>query len=268
LPRRIYSHAKAGAGNRLRKDVLTFDVVIMDEAGRELVNIEQFSARQITDSAATIAEMTAHDQNGNQTSSPLVLTEASREQVLDQPGLSDGITPLEGVEAFGRILSSNLWTPQIVVSAVDIHAAIEHAAAMMKADVSRQAETLKPLAPKTMHPRPEMETPYVEPRNEREQMLAEIWQTFLGIEQIGVHDNFFELGGDSVVAIHFIARVNEAGLQLSPQQLFNNPTIAALAAVADELREDGESLGDATPSAFEMVSLDDWQASVIAASSD
>ena len=96
-------------------------------------------------------------------------------------------------------------------------------------------------------------------------MLAEIWQTFLGIEQIGIHDNFFELGGDSVVAIHFIARVNEAGLQLSPQQLFNNPTIAALAAVADELRED-ES-GDSTPSAFEMVSLDDWQASVIAASS-
>jgi len=270
LPRRIYSHAKAGVGNRQRKDVLTFDVVIMDEAGRELVNIEQFSARQIADSAATIAEMTAQDQKGNEKSSA-AFAEASHDQALDhhqdQPVFSDGITPREGVEAFGRILSGNLWTPQIVVSATDIHALVEQAAEMMKADVSRQAETLKPLAPKTMHPRPEMETPYVEPRNEREQMLAEIWQTFLGIEQIGIHDNFFELGGDSVVAIHFIARVNEAGLQLSPQQLFNNPTIAALAAVADELREDGESSGDSTPSAFEMVSLDDWQASVIAASS-
>lgn len=254
LPRRIYSHAKAGAGNRQRKDVLTFDVVIMDEAGRELVSIEQFSARQIADSAATIAEMTAEVSPGKVV-----------DHKQDEPGFSDGITPREGVEAFGRILSSNLWTPQIVVSAIDIHAAIEHAREMMKADVARQAETLKPLAPKTMHPRPEMETPYVEPRNEREQMLAEIWQTFLGIEQIGIHDNFFELGGDSVVAIHFIARVNEAGLQLSPQQLFNNPTIAALAAVADEQREDGESSD--TPSAFEMVSLDDWQASVIAASS-
>jgi aryl carrier-like protein len=90
-------------------------------------------------------------------------------------------------------------------------------------------------------------------------MLAEIWQTFLGIERIGIHDNFFELGGDSVVAIHFIARVNEVGLQLNPQQLFNNPTIAGLAAIADELPDESPTTSDATPSAFEMVSLDDWQ---------
>ena len=86
----------------------------------------------------------------------------------------------------------------------------------------------------------------------------------LGIDKIGIHDNFFELGGDSVVAIHFIARVNEVGLQLNPQQLFNNPTIAGLASIADELTGASESsgAGDATPSAFEMVSLDDWQLSI------
>jgi aryl carrier-like protein len=264
LPRRIYSYAKAGAGNRQRKDVLTFDVAIIDEEGRELVNIEQFSARLIADSAATIKEITEHDQNSNQKSP--VLAEASREKTLDQgrAGLSDGITPLEGVEAFGRILSSNLFASQIVVSAVDIHALIAQSAELAKSNIAAQAETLKPLAPRSMHPRPEMDTPYVEPRNEREQMLAEIWQTFLGIEKIGINDNFFELGGDSVVAIHFIARVNEAGLQLSPQQLFNNPTIAALAAIADELPEAGES-PESEPSAFEMVSLDDWQSSVLAA---
>ena len=266
LSQRIYSHAKAGAGNRQRKDVLTFDVLIMDEEGRELVNIEQFSARQIVDSAATIKEMTAHDQNGHQKTP--VMAEASRDKAVDhkpgQPAFSEGITPHEGVEAFGRILSSNLLAPQIVVSAVDIHALIQHSAELMNADVAAQAETLKPLAPRSMHPRPEMDTPYVEPRNEQEQMLAEIWQTFLGIDKIGIHDNFFELGGDSVVAIHFIARVNEAGLQLSPQQLFNNPTIAALAAIADELPDAGES-SQSEPSAFEMVSLDDWQSSVLAA---
>ena len=264
LPRRIYSYAKAGAGNRQRKDVLTFDVAIIDEEGRELVNIEQFSARLIADSAATIKEITEHDQNGHQKNP--VLAQATQEKALDQgrPGFSDGITPLEGVEAFGRIVSSNLFAPQIVVSAVDIHALIEQSAELAKSDIAAQAESLKPLAPRSMHPRPEMDTPYVEPRNEREQMLAEIWQTFLGIEKIGINDNFFELGGDSVVAIHFIARVNEAGLQLSPQQLFNNPTIAALAAIADELPATGES-PESEPSAFEMVSLDDWQSSVLAA---
>jgi aryl carrier-like protein len=239
----------------------------MDEEGRELVNIEQFSARKITDSAATIKDITEHDQNGNQKSSAAMSAEANREQVVeprvDQPGLSGGLTPLEGVEAFGRLLSTNLFAPQIVVSPIDIHALIEQATALMTADITTQAETLKPLAPKPVYPRPEMETPYVEPRNERERMLAETWQTFLGIDKIGIHDNFFELGGDSVVAIHFIARVNEVGLQLTPQQLFNTPTIAGLAAIADELPDNGESSDtrESTPSAFEMVSLDDWSLS-------
>jgi aryl carrier-like protein len=253
LTRRLYGHAKAGAGNQERKEVLTFDVVIMDEAGRELVNIEQFSARKITDSDATIREITEHEQNGNQAAA-----EKTVDQTAGQPGLSEGLTPLEGVEAFGRIVSSNLFASQIVVSPIDIHALIERATELLNADVTTQLETLKPLAPKSVHPRPEMDTPYVEPRNERERMLAEIWQTFLGIDKIGIHDNFFELGGDSVVAIHFIARANEAGLQLSPQQLFNNPTIAGLAEAADELTDVEESPAS-TPSAFEMVSLDDWQ---------
>jgi aryl carrier-like protein len=247
LPRRLYSHARARVENQRRKEVLSFDVVIMDQQGRELVNIQEFSAKKISDAAATIREMTEQAQNGNQ------------KPRLVQRDSSDGLTPREGVEAFGRILSSNLLAPQIVVSSIDIHALIEQAAERMKADIGTQADALKPLAPKSVHPRPEMETPYVEPRNEREEMLAEIWQTFLGIDRIGIHDDFFELGGDSVVAIHFIARANEAGLQLSPQQLFNNPTIAGLAAIADELPDASEPSGDSAPSAFEMVSLDDWQ---------
>jgi aryl carrier-like protein len=247
LPRRLYGHARARVENQRRKEVLSFDVVILDEQGRELVNIQEFSAKKISDAAATIREMTEQAQNGNQ------------KPRLVQRDSSDGLTPREGVEAFGRILSSNLLAPQIVVSSIDIHALIEQAAERMKADIGTQADALKPLAPKSVHPRPEMETPYVEPRNEREEMLAEIWQTFLGIDRIGIHDDFFELGGDSVVAIHFIARANEAGLQLSPQQLFNNPTIAGLAAIADELPDASEPSGDSAPSAFEMVSLDDWQ---------
>src|SRR6201999_2501301 len=42
LSRRVYASAKAGAGNQQRKEVLTFDVVIMDEEGNELVRIEEF----------------------------------------------------------------------------------------------------------------------------------------------------------------------------------------------------------------------------------
>jgi aryl carrier-like protein len=263
LSQRMYAHARA-ADNQERKEVLTFDAVIMDEQGRELVNIEGFSARKISDSAATIKALTEHDENGNQESSVALSAEAHGG--VSQANLLSGITPDEGVKVFGRILSSNSLPAQLLVSSIDVHALIEQTRELMHANVATQVESLKPLAPKSVHPRPEMDTPYVGPRNEQEQKLAEIWQTFLGIDRIGIHDNFFELGGDSVVAIHFIAQANEAGLQLNPQQLFNSPTIAGLAAISDTGQSSGA--GDYAASAFEMVALDERQLAVLARSLD
>ncbi|HEV2707134.1 MAG TPA: amino acid adenylation domain-containing protein, partial [Pyrinomonadaceae bacterium] len=74
---------------------------------------------------------------------------------------------------------------------------------------------------------------YVEPRNAVEQKLAEIWAEVLRLENVGIHDNFFELGGDSILSIHIIAKANQAGLRLTPKQIFEHQTIAELAAVAN-----------------------------------
>jgi Condensation domain./Phosphopantetheine attachment site. len=49
---------------------------------------------------------------------------------------------------------------------------------------------------------------------------------------VGRHDNFFALGGDSILSIQVIARAHQAGLQLTPKQLFQHQSIAELAAVA------------------------------------
>jgi len=73
---------------------------------------------------------------------------------------------------------------------------------------------------------------YVAPRTPVEETLAAIWQQVLGIKQVGIQDNFFELGGDSILSIQIIARARQAGLALTPKQLFQYPTIAGLAAVA------------------------------------
>ena len=75
-------------------------------------------------------------------------------------------------------------------------------------------------------------TEAIAPTTEAEQTLVAIWQELLGVETVGIHDNFFELGGDSILSIQVIARANQAGLQLTPRQLFEHQTIAALAAVA------------------------------------
>ncbi|MBI5032798.1 MAG: amino acid adenylation domain-containing protein [Chloroflexi bacterium] len=70
------------------------------------------------------------------------------------------------------------------------------------------------------------------PRNRVEEILADIWARVLGVKQVGIHDNFFELGGDSILSIQVVARANQAGLRLTPKQLFQAPTVAGLAAIA------------------------------------
>jgi natural product biosynthesis luciferase-like monooxygenase protein/amino acid adenylation domain-containing protein/non-ribosomal peptide synthase protein (TIGR01720 family) len=78
---------------------------------------------------------------------------------------------------------------------------------------------------------------FVAPRDEVEQMLAKIWAEVLGVKQVGICDNFFELGGDSILSLQIIARANQAGIQLTPKQLFGNQTIAELAAVAGTAKQ-------------------------------
>jgi amino acid adenylation domain-containing protein/non-ribosomal peptide synthase protein (TIGR01720 family) len=73
---------------------------------------------------------------------------------------------------------------------------------------------------------------FMAPQTAIEKQLAQVWQEVLGIEQVGIHDNFFELGGDSILTIQVVARAKKFGLQLTPKQLFQHPTITGLATVA------------------------------------
>ncbi|WP_414542076.1 amino acid adenylation domain-containing protein [Nostoc sp. CCY0012] len=77
---------------------------------------------------------------------------------------------------------------------------------------------------------------FVAPSTPTEKLLADIWTQVLRVERLGIHDNFFELGGDSILSIQIIAKANQAGLQLVPKQIFDNQTIAKLAAVAGTVR--------------------------------
>ncbi len=70
-----------------------------------------------------------------------------------------------------------------------------------------------------------------------EQTLAEIWATVLKKGAVGVHDNFFEIGGDSLLSIQIAARARRAGYTFRPNDLFDHPTIAELAAVIQSIDE-------------------------------
>lgn len=80
---------------------------------------------------------------------------------------------------------------------------------------------------------PELSRTFVAPRTATEKTLAQIWQQVLRLEQVGIHDNFFELGGDSIVSIQMVSKASQAGLQITPRQIFDRPTIAQLAAIAN-----------------------------------
>ncbi|MDJ0728432.1 MAG: amino acid adenylation domain-containing protein [Crocosphaera sp.] len=76
--------------------------------------------------------------------------------------------------------------------------------------------------------RPELDTTFVVPSQPLEKTLSQIWTAVLKVNQVGIYDNFFDLGGDSIMAIQIAIKANEIGLQLSPNELFQHPTIKEL----------------------------------------
>lgn len=76
-----------------------------------------------------------------------------------------------------------------------------------------------------------------------EQALAALWAQVLEVERVGRHDSFFELGGHSLSAIRLVGEMRQAGLQTTLAQLFQHPTIAALAPLLDEVAAEDEAQG-------------------------
>ncbi|SFY32218.1 non-ribosomal peptide synthetase, partial [Pseudomonas sp. NFACC36] len=78
---------------------------------------------------------------------------------------------------------------------------------------------------------------YEAPQGETEATIAGIWQDLLGIERVGRHDNFFELGGHSLLAVKMIERMRQVKLSVDARVLFDQSTLAALAAAVGGYRE-------------------------------
>jgi amino acid adenylation domain-containing protein len=78
--------------------------------------------------------------------------------------------------------------------------------------------------------RPELEVPYIEPRNERERFIADVWRDVLGLERVGVNDNFFDLGGHSLMLFHVHSKLRQGiGRELLIVDLFQHTTVGSLA---------------------------------------
>jgi amino acid adenylation domain-containing protein/non-ribosomal peptide synthase protein (TIGR01720 family) len=83
-----------------------------------------------------------------------------------------------------------------------------------------------------------------EPRTAAEAALAEIWAQVLRLPRVGVDDDFFLLGGDSILSLQVVSRARRAGMRLTPRDLFEHRTVAALARKAEGPASPEPGLGD------------------------
>ncbi|HTG35429.1 MAG TPA: amino acid adenylation domain-containing protein [Thermoanaerobaculia bacterium] len=69
------------------------------------------------------------------------------------------------------------------------------------------------------------------PRTAAEEIVAGIWCEVLGVPRVSRSANFFELGGHSLLATQVVSRLRAAtGAELALREMFQAPTVAALAA--------------------------------------
>jgi len=92
-------------------------------------------------------------------------------------------------------------------------------------------------------PRPPAPAQARAPRDLFELQLTRIWESLLGVCPIGARESFFDLGGHSLLAVRLVAALRGwFGRQIPLRVLFQEPTIAHLAAVLRQTETPGESL--------------------------
>jgi len=75
----------------------------------------------------------------------------------------------------------------------------------------------------------------VAPRNETEQVIANIWKDALQNDEVHIHDNFFDCGGNSIKAAGLCSKIfSRFNTRVSLKTVFDNPTIAQLATIVAE----------------------------------
>ncbi|TMM49316.1 type I polyketide synthase [Sulfitobacter sabulilitoris] len=204
-----------------------FDVTISDPDGRVLVEVTGFTIQRLEGGFGAPAAIDPRDVSFDGAPGA---TPHTPDQDRLAYAVSQGIRPAEGPEALRRALG--LGRAHVVVSSMDLPGLI--------AQANRPAGPAT--APGQTFDRPDLDGSYVAPRTRLETELAEMWQTLLGVNQVGVEDSFFDLGGHSLIAVRLFANIKRTyDRQFPISVLFEAPTIEKLAAL---IAPDAAATGD------------------------
>ncbi len=142
----------------------------------------------------------------------------------------------EGAEAGASAEAAPAWTAERLTAAIsgELPAAMIPSRILFVDDLPTNANGK---LDRRALPQPCWDAPASEcaaPTTETERKLAALWSELLSGRAVGIHDNFFSCGGHSLLAMRLVARVAaELGVDVSLRELFDEPTIAAMAVLVD-----------------------------------
>ena len=249
LPRRFSSHLRirgggasggeggaSGGEGGAGSGAVTCDALLLDAEGTARVEIEGFSMRRLA--ASTVAGL----ERATAAPSPAAAAVPRGAGRPEDAVLEGTIEAAEAVEVLRRVVASRV-PPHLVVSPRDLGAVVDAYAAFDPARIVAELAELD--APAGGQARPDLGTDFVAPGEGMEKVVTEVWQRYLGIDEIGAHDNFFELGGTSLVGVQVVGELKRRlGREISTVSLFEAPTVAALARLLEPSGDAGESFAE------------------------
>ncbi len=122
--------------------------------------------------------------------------------------------------------------------------------------------TSLPLSPNGKLDRKALPTPdssprqqaYVAPQTPLQEQLAQVWQTLLKLERVGLHDNFFDLGGHSLLATQMLMQIRQQlGLDVPLKVLFQSDSLEQFAEQVKQLQTDVQPVEDELAKSLEAL---------------
>ena len=220
----VFSWVRNHGANKADQDIALFDVTITDSSGRVLLDIEEFAIKKLT-GEVDFAVASGPSPSEIEFERPAGATrQLSAAELQLQRNLLQGILPKEGVQAFARVMAA-APRPEWIVTSLDLAQLLDQAAqiAVPEGDSG------------TKFARPELDSEYVEPRDEIERTIVGFWRELLGVEKVGVRDSFFDLGGHSLTAVRLFAMIKKAyHVDYPISVLFEAPTVERCASMIRE----------------------------------
>jgi acyl transferase domain-containing protein/thioesterase domain-containing protein/acyl carrier protein len=215
LPARVVSWVRTHGAARDDSEFVYFDVALADENGRVVLEVDKLTLRKM----AGEVDFTLRSRPGK---GDVEMEDVGAERELSpaerqlQINLERGIAKNEGQDAFARVLAMD-GVSQVIVTSLDLPGLVRQAE---KSGAHAPSEDGLKLA------RPDLDSEYVEPRDEVEKALVSFWQELLGVDMVGVKDSFFDLGGHSLIAVRLFSKVKKSfAVEFPISVLFEAPTI-------------------------------------------